>query len=114
MSALKPHGGMDRRITLQQPVQTQASNGELVTTWTTVATVWAKRLGAKGREFYSGGTELGATDEAFQIRWSPEVSPMNQTWRVLYNGLTYNVYSVDEVGRHADITILCKAGTNNG
>jgi len=111
---MKKHGLFDRQVTLQQPVQVQGANGELVTSWSTVATVWARRLGSKGREFYAGAAELAASDEGFQIRWGTAVAAVDATWRLQYNGDIYNIYSADENGRHQDITILCRAGVNRG
>ena len=107
-------GAFDRRITLQQPAHTQDATGGRVPGWSRVATVWARRLSARGREFNAGGTDLAAVEEGFQIRHGAAWAGIDATWRVLYNGRTYDVLSVDEVGRRERFTLLCKAGTNHG
>lgn len=107
-------GGFDRRITLQRPAHTQDDSGGRVPGWAPVCTLWARRLGARGREFNSGGVELAQVEEGFQIRYSPLWAGIDATWRVLYNGKTYDLLSVDEVGRRERFTLLCKAGTNHG
>jgi SPP1 family predicted phage head-tail adaptor len=107
-------GKLDRRLTIQQKTITRGSMGEVVETWATVAIVWARLLSSKGREFYSGGVQLGVEDAGFQIRYSAAVGAMDQTWRVVYEGQPYNVFSVSEVGRREYLTILAKRGANNG
>jgi len=107
-------GEFDRRVTLQSPAQVQNAYGEAVPTWTTVATVWAKRLGAKGRETYAAGHDLALVDEVFQIRYSATVSPCTAKWRLLFNSKTYNIASAVEVGRRELIAITCTTGENNG
>lgn len=107
-------GAFDRRITLQQPVHTQDATGGRVPGWSTVATVWARRLSAKGREFNAGGVELASVEEGFQIRYGAAWAGLDATWRVLYNGRTYDLLAVDEMGRRERFTLMCKAGTNRG
>lgn len=104
----------DRRITLQRPAHTQDDSGGRVPGWETVCPVWARRLGAKGREFNAAGADLALVEEGFQIRYAPTWDGIDATWRVLYNGKTYDLLSVDEVGRRERFTLLCKAGTNHG
>lgn len=106
-------GQFDRRITLQSPVLTRDDIGGFITNWETVATVWAKRLGAKGREIYAAGREIGAVDEAFQIRFSSQVEFILPTWRLIYKGQNYNITSAVEVGRHEFFSITCKLESQN-
>lgn len=107
-------GKLDRRLTLQQKSVSQSALGDLVETWSTVATVWARKLSSKGREFYSGGVPLGVDDAGFQIRYSVAASGIDQTWRVQFEGHSYDVYSVDEVGRKGYLTVMAKRGASNG
>lgn len=107
-------GKFDRRITIQSRTLTQSAMGDVVETWVTVATVWARLMSSKGREFYSGGVPLGVTDAGFQIRYSSAVSAMDQTWRIIYDGQPYDVSAVDEIGRKAYLMIMCKRGASNG
>ena len=107
-------GKLDRRLTIQSKVSTRGSMGDVAETWETVATVWARLLSSKGREFYSGGVQLGVDITGFQIRYSTAVGAMDQTWRVLYEGQEYNVFSTSEVGRREYLIIMAKRGSNNG
>ena len=107
-------GAFDRRITLQQPVLTRDAAGGVVTSWATVGTVWARRLGAKGREFYAANREIGEVLEVFHIRHSTTVAAIVPTWRVLFEGNVFAVGAAVEVGRRELIAITCTTGASNG
>jgi SPP1 family predicted phage head-tail adaptor len=107
-------GKFDRRVTLEAKTQTQSELGDLEVTWTAIATVWARKLSSKGREFYSGNQILGADDVGIQIRYSNAVAVIDLTSRFIFDGKTYNIKSIDEVDRKNIITIFGTAGTNNG
>lgn len=102
------------RITLQQPVRTQDGYGEQVLTWSTVATVWADRMGAKGRETYAAGHDLATVEETFKIKYDSAVAPVDGTWRVVFNGKNHNIAAAVDVGRKEFIVITCTTGANNG
>ena len=107
-------GKFDRRVTFEKKVETQNDYGELEASWQFVATVWARRLSSKGREFYSGGQILGANDLGIQVRYSPQVAELTQLDRFIYKGKAYNIKSIDEVERREYLTILANEGVNNG
>jgi len=107
-------GEFDHRIALQQPASTQGADGGMTTEWTTLATVWAKRLGAKGREVYAGGVELALVDDVFQVRYGSAWAGIDATWRVMLGSTIYNVSAAVPVGRKERISIVCTAGGNRG
>lgn len=107
-------GKLDRRIKLQKQTLTQSAMGEFIVEWADVATVWARRLSSKGREFYSGGVQLGTEDAGFQIRHSTDVAAVDQTWRIVFDGSMYDISSIDEVGRKGYLTIMAKRGASKG
>jgi head-tail adaptor len=102
------------RITVQKPVLVRDAVGGQTTTWEDVASVYARKLNSKGREFYSGGLEIGAQDAGFQVLQQEALQPMDQTWRIVHGTVLWNVYSVDAPVGDKRITILCKAGSNRG
>lgn len=107
-------GKLDRRIKLQKRTLTQSAMGEVLVDWADVATVWARRLSSKGREFHSGGVPLGVEDAGFQIRHSIDVAAVDQTWRIVFDGSIYDIYSIDEVGRKGYLIIMAKRGASQG
>ncbi len=91
-------GSLDRRITLQRSTVSDTGNayGEPQETWTTLATVWAKRVDASAAERYRA-REVGAEiTRHFRIRWSSDVSDLSPTDRVLYGGVVHAITGVRE------------------
>lgn len=107
-------GKFDKRVSLESKTETQSALGDLEVTWTPIATVWARKLSSKGKEFYAGNQILGADDVGIQIRYSNAVTAVNQTSRFTLDGKVYNIKSVDEVGRKEIFTIFGTTGTNDG
>lgn|SRR5574337_65813 len=101
-------GKMDRRITLQRKSEAQDSFGEAIGTWTDIATVWAEVAPLTGKERWAAQQVKAEADTLFRIHYLPGLTPLD---RVLYNGKTYDVYSVIEIGRRKghEITALTRA-----
>jgi SPP1 family predicted phage head-tail adaptor len=107
-------GKFDRRVLIESKTETQSALGDLEVTWSTVATVWARKLSSKGREFYAGAQTLGAQEVGIQIRHTPTVADLNQIARFTLEGKVYNIKSIDEVGRREYQTIIGTFGANDG
>jgi SPP1 family predicted phage head-tail adaptor len=98
-------GRLDRQITLQEPTTSQNSYGEQTTTWSDSATVWAQVQQQSGREMFAAG-KLAEVDMLFKIRYR---SSVDETWRISYDGRTYEIESVKELGRQDGLEIAAKA-----
>lgn len=108
-------GQLDRRVTIQKRLITQSELGDNVVTFETVATVWAKLLSRKGREFYSGGAVIGADDTTWQFRYQESIKDIDQTWRLIVNDEYYDITSIDDTnGRKYLLTVNAKRGSNDG
>ncbi len=107
-------GKLDRRVTLRSKVTAQNTYGEQTVTWTDISTVSARKLSSKGREFHSGGVTLSEGTVGIQIRRTPTVAVLTQLDVFVLEGVTYNIKSIDEVGRKDYLTIMGEAGLNNG
>ena len=70
-------GKLDRRITLQSLTQTQGEYGELIDTWSDVATVWANAYAGAGKEFVAARQVNAEVSMQFQIRYSNRVGRLN-------------------------------------
>lgn len=90
------------RVALQEPVPTQDSTtGEVFVFWSTVAdcsSIPCEVLTGPGREFKASGTTQAETSLRVAFRWFDGLLP---TWRLVYNGKTYNSGSIetDATGR---------------
>lgn len=100
-------GKMDRRITIQSLTQGQGTRyGEPTETWSDWATVWANVYSGSGRELEAARQITAEIDTQFQIRY---VSGLTPTMRILYEGRTYDIWRIQEVGRRNRWNIFCKA-----
>jgi SPP1 family predicted phage head-tail adaptor len=98
-------GRLDRKITLQKPTTSRDAYGGQATSWTDEATVWAQVQQQSGRELFAAG-KLAEVDALFKIRYRSDV---DETWQVVYDGRTYDIQSVKELGRKDGLEIVGKA-----
>ena len=77
-------GQLKQRITLQRPGGSRDVLGERTTTWTDVATVWARIRPLSTREAAIAGQQQSSASHAVDIRYSSLVSTIDATWRVKY------------------------------
>jgi len=99
-------GTLDRRIVIQTPTRTQDGAGQPVETWTTLATVWASTDSLRGKEPFQGEQFNAQMATVFKIRWRDDV---DVTARITFDGDTYNIFSVDEIGRREGLEITALA-----
>ncbi|HEY4546664.1 MAG TPA: phage head closure protein [Pedomonas sp.] len=90
-------GQLDRRLRVlkAQPVQ-DPNNGEVVTTWVPVATVWASRKQLSGREVEIAAATKGAEELRFRIRYR---TGLDTTARLECEGMTYAITRLEEISR---------------
>jgi SPP1 family predicted phage head-tail adaptor len=99
-------GSMDRRITIQGVSLADDGYGGQVETWSTVAEVWAQFLPGGGNEKFASAQVYAETQARFRIRWRSGLSPKN---RITFDGKTWDVLAVDEVGRKEGLELKVKA-----
>ncbi len=100
-------GRLDRIITIEQLVQTQGETyGEPVEQWTPWATVWANKWDGGGREFEAARQINAEIDTQFQIKY---LEGLKTTMRITCNGLLYDIYRIQEVGRNDRLNVWAKA-----
>lgn len=97
---------LDRRITLQRASSTQdAGSGESVTSWSDLATVWASRRRASARETLAAAEISGEVSDVFEIRYDSAWSDLDVRDRLIFEGRTYEITSVDEIQRRQGFRI---------
>lgn len=97
---------MDARVTLQEPTVTQGAAGQSIQTWRDVWTVWAERRDARGRETFEAMSRQAEMETLFTIRYREGIIP---SWRLLHDGLTWDIRSVGMVGRREGMELRCTA-----
>lgn len=102
------------RVTLQRPGGSRDAHGERTTTWTTVATVWARYRPLSAREASIAGQRQSAVDGVVEIRYSSLVASIDASWRVLFGS---RVLAIDGVVNrdqaNAWLLLYCLEGLRN-
>jgi len=109
IAASTPIGALRDRITLQNPgPAVPDGDGGFTQTWSdlTPASVWAaiERASARSLERVAAGTVLSSATDLVTIRYHPQVT--TQT-RVLVNGRTLNVVSVQPIAQNWQQILVC-------
>lgn len=98
-------GQLDRRIEIQEPVETRTQSGSVSTTWNRVARCWAMVSYAStgNKEDVLGDMPVATTRQQFTIRYR---DGLTEKMRIVYQGQYYNMLPpFEEVGRRAFLTI---------
>lgn len=95
-------GTLDRRITLMKPTAVQDSYGAMVDGFTSDGTVWANVKQIDAGESFQDDQHTAKKTVVFTIRYRAGVAP---TWRVVFDGETYDLHDVAEVGRREGLAL---------
>lgn len=106
-------GRRDRRITIERKTATQNTYGEEIVTWATLTTVWADMRPVTGRESYTENQFQSFADTKFRVLYSNVTRTLTTEDRVTYRGRTYDIVSVNEIGRLEGIEILAYTQTED-
>jgi SPP1 family predicted phage head-tail adaptor len=97
---------MDRRVTLQtRSLAAANARGEKIASFATLATVWGEKRDLSGRELYAASQLHAEARVSFRIRHRDSLTTIN---RVVYDGLTYDVLHIAEIGKRDGLELLCK------
>lgn len=99
-------GRLDRRATLQRPVETRGAAGDSLIAYETVAEVWAGKRDVRGRELIAAGGTLAEAETFITIRWRADLRP---AWRVLLDGRAWDIQHAAEIGRREGLELRCIA-----
>lgn len=99
-------GVLDRRVTIEQPTETQDTFGEFVPTWTVLDTVNAEYVPVRGREQVEAPGVTAELEVRFRIRYRSDVTTKMRI--VGDDGLTYGIEGVTQIGRREGLEILAR------
>lgn len=102
-------GKLDRRIVLQRFTETRDEYNEPVQTWATLATRWASYEPLSDGEKFSASETAAEASARFVIRYSTAVRDLNPKDRLMFEGVTYQIIRVKEIGRREGIEITTSA-----
>ncbi len=108
-------GRMNRRITIEQRTDGEDAWGQPLTTWTTVATVWADVRAASGSaaaERIAADRETSVAGYSMRIRWRTDITA---GMRVSIGGTRYAIVDViEDVAGREYIDLVCQQGGSDG
>lgn len=104
-------GKLDRRVRFDAATETLSAAGEPTRTWAEVATVWGSKEPLTGREAFQAQQLQAKVDTRFRIRWNETLSHVTpkETFRILCDGLVYDIVSALEVGRREGLEFMAFA-----
>jgi len=88
-------GRLNRRITIQQPTESQGATGQAVPSWSTFREVWAEVRQRPGKETFDADQIVAKTDTVFRIRY---LAGLTRKMRVSYGGDYYDIHAIAEIG----------------
>lgn len=105
--------GLDQRLTLQRPVETQdPSTGEVSVSWVTVARLWARVDGLKANERFSLSEITSNRAYTVWVRWRDDIT---QKTRLLWGSRVLEVVDVpDQQRRGRMLALFCTEGLTQG
>jgi HK97 gp10 family phage protein/SPP1 family predicted phage head-tail adaptor len=89
-------GTLDRRITIEQYVQTQNSIGDPIPTYSIYKVVSAAVIPSREREYMANKEIAGENTVIFRIR---HLTGLQTTMRIVYEGRNYDIIGFKEIGR---------------
>jgi SPP1 family predicted phage head-tail adaptor len=92
-------GKFDRRITLQRATESDDGYATAVSSWASIATVWAQLVPLTGAERAAAHETAAFSRVNFRIRKASLWTDLNATDRVLYNSIAHDLHCVREDGR---------------
>jgi SPP1 family predicted phage head-tail adaptor len=97
-------GKKNRKITIQTPTVTNVL-GEVTTTWSTLASVWAEERPMRMDErFQSAGTHSVRVSN-FRVWYRNDITP---TMQIVYDGKTWQITGLAEIGNWEELDITAE------
>jgi len=99
-------GQLDRRMDIQE-LGTEQIDGATVTTWRTIASVWARKRDVTGYERQSSQAETAFMDSIFTIRY---IDGIHKSMRMVEQGTSFywDIVYVAEIGRREGLDLTCQ------
>ena len=93
---------LDRIITIERLTETVAASGAVSVAWNALATVRAELVQQTALEAQSPLAEATSATVIFRIRYVPGITTAD---RINYDGMTYALKAVTEIGRRREIEL---------
>jgi head-tail adaptor len=99
-------GRMDRKVSLRAPVAVRGLAGGFLNAWVEQLAPWAEFVPNGGGERRGGGVIQEELAGTFTMRWVAALAP---EWRIVADGRTFEVVSVNEIGRRQYLAAVVRS-----
>jgi SPP1 family predicted phage head-tail adaptor len=97
-------GSLRHRIVVERPVEAQAADGSIVTTWETFATAWASIEPLVGREYFAQQREQATVSHKIRMRYLPGIT---HKIRLVWGSRAFEIESVLNVAeRNRELVLM--------
>lgn len=96
-------GSLNKRATFQRFTETADGAGGVTVAWSDFATVWAQYSPERAREKIQQGRIADNQAGALRVRSSTTTRQVDPTFRVMLDGVLYNIRSVVNPDQHNDM-----------
>lgn len=101
-------GKLNRRVTIQERVETQNTTGEVVWSWRDVCAVWAEISGVSGREFFSAQQIQSNVTHMVLIRYRTGIVAKMRVVEALCNEtIYYDIEAPLANARRTELRLMC-------
>ncbi len=99
-------GALRHKVIIEKPTEVTNSIGEIITTWSTFATVWAEILPLSGKEYWSSKQVNSEVTGKIRIRYKSGITPK---MRVKYGTRIFNIEAImNYLEKNIEIILLVK------
>lgn len=104
--------GLDRKISIYEPVLIKSSSGAEKEEWrlVTLPEVYAELKFGSGKESQEGKQVVAAVTHQFKIRYR---SDLKETFILLFEGKYFDILGIQEMGRRKYLIITAEAKDND-
>ncbi len=97
-------GPLRHRITIERPIETQAADGSIVTSWEAFTTAWASIEPLIGREYFAQQREQASVSHKIRMRHLPGIA---HKMRIAWGTRIFEIESVLNAGeRNRELVLM--------
>ena len=102
-----PTPKFNRVVELQRFTSTRDNFGSIIESWASVDTVWAsiRQTGVSEKFKNDAKRKIALRTAQILIRWRSDIT---ETWRVIYDGLIWDIKGQAQIGRAKGLNLFCQ------
>jgi SPP1 family predicted phage head-tail adaptor len=98
-------GTLDRRVVVEKPTKSRATNGAEVVTWVEIATVFANVRYISATERFQSDSNRSVKVANFRMRY---LSIISETMRLKFDNKVWKITGLAEIGRREGLDVTAE------